>query len=55
VTSGPALAGYCRIRSYLTSDRNHGVTAIDAIHTALLGRPGYQHHHRLNITLGDPH
>lgn len=33
------LAGYCRIRSYLTSARNHGLRAIDAIHAALLGSP----------------
>lgn len=33
------LAGYCRTRSYLTSARNHGHRAIDAIHTALLGQP----------------
>lgn len=33
------LSDYCRIRSYLTSARNHGMAAIDAIHTALLGRP----------------
>jgi transposase len=33
------LAGYCRIRSYLVSSRNHGVRAIDAIHTALNGKP----------------
>jgi transposase len=33
------LANYCRARSYLTSARNHGLQAIDAIHTALLGQP----------------
>ena len=33
------LAGYCCIRSYLVSTRNHGVRAIDAIHTALTGNP----------------
>ncbi|MCA1708352.1 MAG: IS66 family transposase [Actinobacteria bacterium] len=33
------LAGYCRIRSYLVSARNHGVRSIDAIHTALTGNP----------------
>lgn len=33
------LGRYCRIRSYLTSARNHGVRAIDAIHAALVGNP----------------
>lgn len=33
------LARYCRIRSYLVSARNHGLHAIDAIHTALAGSP----------------
>jgi transposase len=33
------LAHYCRVRSYLVSARNHGVHAIDAIHTALNGNP----------------
>lgn len=33
------LGRYCRIRSYLTSARNHGVRAIDAIHAALTGTP----------------
>jgi len=33
------LARYCRIRSYLTTARNHGIRAIDAIHTALTGNP----------------
>ena len=33
------LASYCRVRSYLISARNHGLRAIDAIHTALLGKP----------------
>jgi transposase len=33
------LGRYCRIRSYLTSARNHGVRAIDAIHAALAGNP----------------
>jgi hypothetical protein len=33
------LGRYCRIRSYLTSARNHGVRAIDAIHAALTGDP----------------
>ncbi|MCA1681936.1 MAG: transposase, partial [Actinobacteria bacterium] len=33
------LADYCRGRSYLVSARNHGVRAIDAIHTALTGNP----------------
>jgi hypothetical protein len=28
-----------RIRSYLTSARNHSIRAIDAIHTALIGKP----------------
>jgi hypothetical protein len=33
------LAGYCRVRSYLISARNHGIRAIDAIHAALTGNP----------------
>ncbi|MGH3721509.1 MAG: hypothetical protein ACRDRI_22210 [Pseudonocardiaceae bacterium] len=33
------LADYCRGRSYLTSARNHGIQAIDAIHHALTGNP----------------
>ncbi|MCA1682137.1 MAG: IS66 family transposase [Actinobacteria bacterium] len=33
------LAGYCRVRSYLVSSRNHGVRSIDAIHNALTGNP----------------
>jgi hypothetical protein len=33
------LSAYCRIRSYLVSAANHGIRAIDAIHTALAGRP----------------
>ncbi|MBW0011511.1 MAG: IS66 family transposase, partial [Pseudonocardiales bacterium] len=33
------LADYCRIRSYLVSTRNHDIRAIDAIHTALTGKP----------------
>jgi transposase len=33
------LAGYCRVRSYLVSARNHGIRAIDAIHAALTGNP----------------
>ncbi len=33
------LCRYCRIQSYLTSARNHGVDATDAIHTALTGSP----------------
>jgi hypothetical protein len=33
------LSAYCRIRSYLVSARNHGIRAIDAIHTALAGKP----------------
>jgi transposase len=33
------LGRYCKIRSYLVSARNHGVEAIDAIHTALAGNP----------------
>jgi len=33
------LAGYCRIRSYLTTARNNGLRAIDAIHATLLGNP----------------
>ena len=33
------LARWCRIRSYLDSAANHGLTALDAITTALAGRP----------------
>jgi hypothetical protein len=33
------LARWCRNASYLTSARNHGVTVLDAITTALAGRP----------------
>lgn len=33
------LARFCRVRSYLVTTRNFGLTAIDAIHTALNGRP----------------
>jgi transposase len=33
------LAGYCRVRSYLVSARNHSVRPIDAIHNALTGNP----------------
>jgi len=33
------LADYCRVRSYLTTARNNGLRAIDAIHAALLGNP----------------
>jgi hypothetical protein len=33
------LGWFCRIRSYLTSARNHGMQAIDAIHAALSGNP----------------
>ena len=33
------LARWCRIRSYLDSATAHGVTAIDAIRTAIEGKP----------------
>jgi transposase len=33
------LGRFCRIRSYLSSARNHGVNAMTAIHTALAGKP----------------
>jgi transposase len=33
------LARYCRVRSYLVTAVNHGLHAIDAIHTALSGKP----------------
>jgi hypothetical protein len=33
------LARWCRIRSYLDSATAHGITAIDAIRTALEGKP----------------
>jgi hypothetical protein len=33
------LARWCRIRSYLDSAANHGLTALDAIRSALAGSP----------------
>jgi hypothetical protein len=33
------LARWCRIRSYLDSAANHGLTALDAITRALDGKP----------------
>jgi Transposase IS66 family/Family of unknown function (DUF6444)/zinc-finger binding domain of transposase IS66 len=33
------LARFCRVRSYLVTARNHGISAIDAIHATLAGRP----------------
>jgi transposase len=33
------LGRYCRVHSYLVTARGHGIRAIDAIHTALAGRP----------------
>ena len=33
------LARYCRVRSYLVTARNHGLSAIDAIHAALTNTP----------------
>lgn len=33
------LSRYCRVRSYLASARNHGIRAIDAIRSALTGKP----------------
>ncbi len=33
------LAGYLRVRAYLVSARDHGLTAIDAIRHALAGKP----------------
>jgi transposase len=33
------LSRYCRVRSYLVTARNHGLTVIDAINTALAGNP----------------
>lgn len=33
------LTRFCRVRSYLTSARNHGLTAIEAIHAVLAGNP----------------
>jgi transposase len=33
------LARWCRIRSYLDSTANHGLTALDAITRALAGNP----------------
>ena len=44
------LAGYCRIRSYLLSCRNHGVRAIDAIHTASMANPDSPQPQRRDIT-----
>jgi len=34
------LQRHCRIRSYLTSTRNHGVRTIDAVRNALSATPG---------------
>jgi hypothetical protein len=34
------LARWCRIRSYLDSAANHGLTVLDAISAALAGEPG---------------
>ncbi len=33
------LARWCRIRSYLDSAANHGLSALDAIASALAGKP----------------
>jgi len=33
------LSRFCRVRSYLVSAANHGLSAIEAIHTALIGKP----------------
>jgi hypothetical protein len=33
------LARWCRIRSYLDSATAHGITALDAVSTALAGQP----------------
>jgi transposase len=33
------LARWCRIRSYLDSAASHGLTALDAVTTALNGKP----------------
>jgi len=33
------LGRWCRIRSYLDSAANHGLTALDAITSALAGKP----------------
>ena len=33
------LSRFCRVRSYLVTARNHGISAIDAIHAALTGKP----------------
>ena len=33
------LARWCRIRSYLDSAAAHGITALDAIRTAIEGKP----------------
>jgi transposase len=38
------LARWCLINSYLTSARNHGLTALDAITRALQGRPWLPQH-----------
>jgi hypothetical protein len=35
----PTLARWCRIRSYLDSAAAHGITALDAIRTAIEGKP----------------
>jgi hypothetical protein len=44
------LAGYCRIRSYLVSSRNHGVRAIDAITPPSTANPGSPQPQRRDIT-----
>jgi hypothetical protein len=35
-------AGWCRLRSYLDTAA-HGITALDAIRSALEGKPSYPH------------
>jgi hypothetical protein len=37
------LARWCRLRSYLDSAAAHGTTALDAIRSALEGKPGLPH------------
>jgi transposase len=37
--TGATLARWCRIRSYLDSATAHGLTALDAVSTALAGKP----------------
>ena len=37
------LAGYCRVRSYLVTSRNHGIRPIDAIHLSGIASTRHRH------------